>query len=150
MTTIFGGLCSGFSVSYSQFFLERDKGITQFLLANQAKILLPYRVSMYIMTLYAVFGIGYSLANSYELDPLSGGILSDLAFLLTIIPVTVPAAGEAITALATETPELSDYLTSLPSGFWLPMGNLGSGGINQYEIFCWNRRRRNKDRVPLL
>lgn len=106
-----------------------DWGITQFLLANQAKILLPYRVSMYIMTLYAVFGIGYSLANSYELDPLSGGILSELAFLLTIIPVTVPAAGEAITALATEAPELADYLGSLPSGFLLPMGNLGSGGM---------------------
>lgn len=54
--------------------MNKDWGITQFLLANQAKILLPYRVSMYIMTLYAVFGIGYSLAGSYELDPLSGGM----------------------------------------------------------------------------
>ncbi len=34
--------------------MNKDWGITQFLLANQAKILLPYRVSMYIMTLYAV------------------------------------------------------------------------------------------------
>ncbi len=54
--------------------MPKDWGIAQFLLANQAKILLPYRVSMYIMTLYAVFGIGYSLAGSYELDPLSGGM----------------------------------------------------------------------------
>ncbi len=44
-----------------------------------AKILLPYRVSMYIMTLYAVFGIGFSLASSYDLDGLSGGILAELA-----------------------------------------------------------------------
>ena len=27
VTSIFGGLASGFSVSYSQFFIERDKGI---------------------------------------------------------------------------------------------------------------------------
>lgn len=27
VTAVFGGLCSGFSVSYSQFFIERDKGI---------------------------------------------------------------------------------------------------------------------------
>ena len=48
--------------------MPADWGITQFLMANQTKILLPYRVSMYIMTLYAVFGIGYSLACSYDLD----------------------------------------------------------------------------------
>lgn len=109
--------------------MPKEWGITQFLLANQAKILLPYRVSMYIMTLYAVFGIGYSLSNSYELDPLSGGILSELAFLLTILPVTVPAAGEAVTELASKAPELEEYLASLPSGFLLPMGNLGSAGM---------------------
>lgn len=109
--------------------MPADWGITQFLLTHQFKILLPYRVSMYIMTLYAVFGMGYSLANSYELDPLSGGILSELAFLLTVLPKTVPAASEAVTELATQAPELQEYLSSLPSGFLMPMGNLGSAGM---------------------
>lgn len=104
-------------------------GVTQWLAANQAKILLPYRVSMYIMTLYAVFGIGYSLSQSYDLDGLSGGILAELGFLLTIIPTTVPAASEAVTALAQTHTELADYLATLPSGFLLPMGNLGSAGM---------------------
>lgn len=109
--------------------MPADWGITQFLKLHQFKILLPYRVSMYIMTLYAVFGMGYSLANSYELDPLSGGILSELAFLLTVLPKTIPAASEAVTELATQAPELQEYLSSLPAGFLMPMGNLGSAGM---------------------
>lgn len=104
-------------------------GITQFIAENQTKILMPYRVSMYIMTLYAVFGIGYSLANSYDLDGLSGGILSELAFLLTIIPTSIPAVSDGITALAGNNAELADYLSQVPAGFVLPMTNLGSAGM---------------------
>ena len=104
-------------------------GITQFIAENQAKILMPYRVSMYIMTLYAVFGIGYSLANSYDLDGLSGGILAELAFLLTILPKAMPAATEGIKLLAEGNAELTNYLASVPAGFVLPMGNLGSAGM---------------------
>lgn len=109
--------------------MPADWGITQFIAANQAKILLPYRVSMYIMTLYAVFGIGYSLANSYDLDGLSGGILAELGFLLTIIPASIGAPSEAVAALAAENADLANYLATIPSGFVLPMGNLGSAGM---------------------
>lgn len=109
--------------------MPQDWGITQFIMEHQTKILLPYRVSMYIMTLYAVFGIGYSLSNSYELDGLSGGILAELAFLLTIIPSAIPAQTEAVATLAAQNADLTDYLASLPSGFVLPMGNLGSAGM---------------------
>ncbi|MBE6120506.1 MAG: PTS sugar transporter subunit IIC [Erysipelotrichaceae bacterium] len=104
-------------------------GITQFIADNQAKILLPYRVSMYIMTLYAVFGIGYSLAQSYDLDGLSGGILAELGFLLTIIPSAIPAVTEGMTKLAESNEELATFLGALPAGFVLPMGNLGSAGM---------------------
>ncbi len=109
--------------------LPEDWGIAKFIMENQAKILLPYRVSMYIMTLYAVFGIGYSLANSYELDGLSGGILAELGFLLTIIPTVVPAQTEAVAALASGNADLANYLAGMPGGFLLPMGNLGSAGM---------------------
>lgn len=109
--------------------MSSDWGITQWLMENQTKILLPYRVSMYIMTLYAVFGIGYSLAQSYDLDGLSGGILAELGFLLTIIPASIPAATEGVLALAESNAELADYLAQIPSGFVLPMGNLGSAGM---------------------
>ncbi len=109
--------------------MPSDWGITQFIAANQTKILMPYRVSMYIMTLYAVFGIGYSLAQSYDLDGLSGGILSELAFLLTIIPSSIPAVTEGIKTLAASNEELANFLSQVPSGFVLPMGNLGSAGM---------------------
>lgn len=104
-------------------------GITQFIAENQTKILMPYRVSMYIMTLYAVFGIGYSLANSYDLDGLSGGILAELAFLLTILPTAIPAASKGVVALAQGNAELTNYLASVPTGFVMPMANLGSAGM---------------------
>lgn len=108
--------------------LPKEWAITQFIKTNQATILLPYRVSMYIMTLYAVFGIGYSLAKSYDLDGLSGGILAELSFLLTIIPsaIVVP---KAVTELAKTSPDLDKFITALPQGFVLPMPNLGSGGM---------------------
>ncbi|MDU5893137.1 MAG: PTS transporter subunit EIIC, partial [Atopobium minutum] len=69
-------------------------------------------MTMYIMALYAVFGMGNSLARSYDLDGVSGGILSTMAFLLTIVPVNVAADVNAGVA-----------------GFVLPMASLGGGGL---------------------
>lgn len=89
-------------------------GIYQFLSENAATILLPYRMTMYIMSLYATFGIGASLAKTYKLDIVSGGLLATIAFLLTFIPVNIPL--EAAEAAGT-------------SGFVLPMANLGGGGM---------------------
>lgn len=94
--------------------LPQDWEITKFLTANAATILLPYRMTMYIMALYAVFGMGNSLAKSYDLDGVSGGILSTMAFLLTFTPVSV----------APEAAEVAGV-----SGFVLPMANLGGGGL---------------------
>ena len=97
--------------SYNQ--MPADWGITQFIKNNAVAILLPYRMSMYIMTLYAVFGIGYSLAKSYNLDGLSGAILAELTFLLTIVPVSMPDITESISALASKNAELNAFLQGL-------------------------------------
>lgn len=109
--------------------LPENWGFTQFLLENQFKILLPYRMSMYIMTLYAAFGIGHSLARSYKLDGLSGGILAALAYLLTIVPISLPEAPGGVLELAATNPELAEYIAQVPAGFHMPMANLGSGGM---------------------
>lgn len=130
--------------------------ITQFIQENQFKILLPYRMSMYIMTLYAVFGIGYSLARSYKLDGLSGGIMAELAYLLTIIPKLVPAASDAVKELAATSPDLQSYLDSAASGFVIPMGSLGSGGmfigiiaaIFAVEVFRFTETKNFKISMP--
>lgn len=94
--------------------LPQNWGIYQFLSSHAATILLPYRMTMYIMSLYAAIGIGYSLARSYKLDGLSGAILAATAFLLTFTPINIPA--EAADAAGT-------------TGFVLPMANLGSAGM---------------------
>jgi PTS system cellobiose-specific IIC component len=73
--------------------------------AHATDILIPYRLTFWIMSLYICFGVGYNLAKSYQLDPLTGGQLSVAAFLLSIMPVTTK------------------------SGLMLPMQSLGSVGI---------------------
>lgn len=108
--------------------LPAEWGITQFIKANANNILLPYRVTMFIMTLYATFGIGYSLAKSYKLDGLSGGILSVIAFLLTIIPVCMPQMSDALTNAINVDSSLA-VITSVADKWVLPMENLGSSGM---------------------
>ncbi|SCK03906.1 PTS system oligo-beta-mannoside-specific EIIC component [uncultured Clostridium sp.] len=80
--------------------------IKTWLSANAGTILLPYRMTMYIMSLYAAWGIGYSLAKSYKLDGVTGGTLAATSFLLTLVPQTVEGMGWA-----------------------MPMANLGGGGM---------------------
>lgn len=80
--------------------------LTIWLKANNSISMLPYRMTMYIMTVYATWGIGYSLAKSYKLDGVTGGVLSAMAFLLTITPINAEGIG-----------------------FVIPMANLGGGGM---------------------
>ena len=80
--------------------------IKTWLSANSGTILLPYRMTMYIMSLYAAWGIGYSLSKSYNLDGVTGGTLAATSFLLTLVPQTVEGMGWA-----------------------MPMANLGGGGM---------------------
>ncbi|EOP61295.1 PTS system, lactose/cellobiose family IIC component [Bacillus cereus VD136] len=83
-----------------------DSAIGQWAAKHIAEILIPYRLTMFIMTLYITFGIGHSLSQSYKLDPLSGGLLSVAAFLFTIGVKMVKDIG-----------------------FVLPMTNLGGDGL---------------------
>lgn len=80
--------------------------IKQWAADNIIEILIPYRVTMFIMSLYIAFGIGYNLAKSYKIDPLSGGQIAVAALLLTI------------------TPQVMDG-----TGWVLPMTNLGGHGL---------------------
>lgn len=70
------------------------------------QIMIPYRMTFWIMSLYICFGIGYNLAKSYKLDPLAGAQLSVAAFLLSIMPI-IKKTGDIL----------------------LPMASLGSVGI---------------------
>lgn len=85
--------------------IPQNWGFYKWATAHATEILIPYRLTFWIMSLYICFGVGYNLAKSYELDPLSGGQLSVAAFLLSIMPVTTK------------------------TGLMLPMTSLGSVGI---------------------
>ena len=66
--------------------------VANFLMPYQAILDIPFRITVGILSLYATFGIAYSLAESYKMDTLSSGILAVLAFLVsTVQPVKVNA-----------------------------------------------------------
>lgn len=74
-------------------------------------IMLPYRITVGLMALFASYGMGYSLAKSYELDGISGGSLSLGAFLMTMAPV------------------IANNEAGDPLGWVLPMNYLGGNGM---------------------
>jgi cellobiose PTS system EIIC component len=83
-----------------------DSAISKWAAEHVAQILIPYRVTFYIMSLYIAFGVGYNLSKSYKMDPLSGGQIAVASLLLTIIPQNIKEVG-----------------------FVLPMQNLGGHGL---------------------
>ncbi len=73
-----------------------DSAIARWAEEHVREILIPYRLTMFIMSLYIVYGIGYNLAKSYQIDPLAGAQISVAAFLLTITPQTIEEVGEVL------------------------------------------------------
>lgn len=116
--------------------LPASWGFTIWAKANAATILLPYRMTMFIMSLYAIIGIGHSLAKSYDLDPVSGSIIATIGYLLTITPQVVGEIwaveqivnGETIQVIVEKGTEGAKLLQS-GLGFVTPMANLGSAGL---------------------
>ena len=109
--------------------LPQSWGIYKTLKANAATIVLPYRMTMYIMTVYACWGIGYSLAKSYKLDGVTGGTLSAAAFLLTLVPKSVGALAPELMEIINGNPDLLKWYQGVPQGFQMPMANMGGGGM---------------------
>lgn len=76
-------------------------------------ILIPYRLTLGLMALYALFSMGYSLARSYDLDGITGGLLSAATFIMATLPVNL------------------DHL--LPEnealGWLLPVSKMGGSGL---------------------
>lgn len=69
--------------------LPQDSSLLLWAEKHRFAILVPYRLTMFIMSLYIAAGIGYRLAQSYQLDALAGSQLAIAALLLTIIPQTI-------------------------------------------------------------
>jgi cellobiose PTS system EIIC component len=84
----------------------------EFIAPYAGKIVLPFRVTMGLMCLYASYGMGYSLAKSYKLDGISGGVLSMAGLLSLNIPMNV-----------------TDKATDTALGWVLKMEYLGGAGM---------------------
>ena len=52
-------------------------------------ILIPFRLTIGLMSLYTSFGIAYSLALSYQLDGIPCGILAMVSFIMATIPLDI-------------------------------------------------------------
>jgi len=117
--------------------VPQDWALAAWAKEHVAQILIPYRLTMFIMSLYIAYGIGHNLAKSYHLDSLAGAQIAIMAYLMTIGPKVVDGVG-----------------------FVLPMSNLGGHGlfvamlssIFAVEIlrFCKNNKLTIKmpDQVP--
>ena len=58
----------------------------EFATTHKDAIMLPFRMTMGIMTIYVAVGIGYNLSQGYNLSPLMGGLLSLCSFLIVAAP----------------------------------------------------------------
>lgn len=89
--------------------------VAEWLAPHTANLTIPFRITMGLMAIYAFFAMGDSLAKSYDLDGVTGGVLSLAAFLTLTIPLNVDTvlteAGEAAI------------------GWVLPMQYLGGAGM---------------------
>ncbi|WP_270270774.1 PTS sugar transporter subunit IIC [Enterococcus lactis] len=86
-------------------------GWNEFIAPYSATIVLPFRITMGLMAIYATFVMGSDLAKSYRLDSVTGGILSLGTFFMLQVPVNVLTSEEA------------------PLGWVLPMSSLGASGM---------------------
>ncbi|MFS1057472.1 PTS sugar transporter subunit IIC [Enterococcus faecium] len=86
-------------------------GWNEFIAPYSATIVLPFRMTMGLMAIYATFVMGSDLAKSYGLDSVTGGILSLGTFFMLQFPVNVLTPEEA------------------PLGWVLPMSSLGASGM---------------------
>ncbi|KMV30390.1 PTS transporter subunit EIIC [Photobacterium swingsii] len=78
-------LVLAFPPSEGNFFFDGWHGLIDII--GKENIMAPFQLSMGIFALYAAFGIGFSLAESYKLRAMNTGMLSIFAFLLAVAPM---------------------------------------------------------------
>ncbi len=87
----------------------------------QVHLLMAFRLTVGLMSLYAAFGIGVALGDEYDMDPTTTGLAATIAFLFSIIPVTVSA--DMVKAMT------EAGLTPLAGGQYLSIASLGSASL---------------------
>lgn len=89
-------------------------GYAELIAPYKAIIDIPFRFTVGILALYATYGIGASLARSYDLSEINGGFLSTVAFLIiAVVPVQVIDGVEGVIA----------------AGRYMNIGSLGASSL---------------------
>ena len=110
---------------------------TAFIAPYLAKLDIPFRFTVGLLALYAVFGIGYTLAQTYKLDPLSGGLLGVVSFLLTVIVPTRVTDGAVLNVVKefvtdeTIAKSIQGALSTkvIASARWINVADLGAASL---------------------
>ncbi|MGL5041522.1 MAG: PTS sugar transporter subunit IIC [Culicoidibacterales bacterium] len=118
----------------------------------ETHLLMAFRLTVGLMALYSAFGIGVALGNEYEMDATTSGMVAVIAFLFSIVPVTI--TGDMIKAID------AAGIGKLAGGQYLSVASLGSAslfGAILYSLFAvevtrlfkkWNITVKMPDSVP--
>ena len=71
----------------ANFFMKFMAGWKDFAVANYDLITAPYNLTMGIIGLISVFGIAFSLAGEYKINPAMNGMVASVIFLMVCTPV---------------------------------------------------------------
>ena len=71
----------------ANFFMKFMAGWQDFAVANYDLITAPYNLTMGIIGLISVFGIAFSLASEYKINPAMNGMVASVVFLMVCTPV---------------------------------------------------------------
>ena len=71
----------------ANFFMKFMAGWKDFAVANYDLITAPYNLTMGIIGLISVFGIAFSLASEYKINPAMNGMVASVIFLMVCTPV---------------------------------------------------------------
>ena len=71
----------------ANFFMKFMAGWKDFAVANYDLITAPYNLTMGIIGLISVFGIAFSLAGEYKINPAMNGLVASVIFLMVCTPV---------------------------------------------------------------
>lgn len=106
--------------------------IHQFIAQHENLILMPYRMTTLLMTLYVVVGVGSHLARYYGYSQVSGSLIALVAFLMTIVPTQpVDMISQAFLNNAHQYGADLSWLKSLEALGWvIPINRLS--GVSAY------------------
>lgn len=115
--------------------------VANFLAPYSARLDIPFRFTVGILSLYATFGIASALASSYKMDQLTSGILATMAFLVaTVQPTKVNENVKGV----------------IDAGRYLNIANLSASSLFaaivtalvSVEIFRWLKERNITIKMP--